>query len=209
MTRRSSTPITERGCDVACCCYYDHSHPGQLLKQQGSTSSSFPLGHVHIIELHQYSNRPADLPTIDLKNRSLKRRLRRLSQGRCLELQSRHRVSLSIRISIETAHHDRGAGSLEAYRGHGLLAKVCFDTTNRLPFPNLSLRCSIKNRDVVFVLLSAFSRGRLELARQNLLLSRIRASGENKKDFLPSPPATPPDFRQALRRRQTDTFGAI
>ena len=31
-TRRSSTPITERGCDIACCCYY-YNHPSNRLKQ--------------------------------------------------------------------------------------------------------------------------------------------------------------------------------
>jgi hypothetical protein len=115
-----------------------------------------------------------------------------------------------IRVSIETAHHDRGAGSLEAYRGHGLLAKVSFDTTNRLPFPTLSLSCSIDNRDVVFVLLSAFSRGLLELARQNLLHLRIRAPGE--KDLLLQPHRPTSDRRlgaEADKRLAPSTYSSL
>jgi hypothetical protein len=206
MTRRSGTPITERGCDVACCFYYYHSHPGPTLE---TTRIDFLLlspatcAHNRATSVFKSSRGPSNyrLKKQESQTTTSKAKSRTMSGAAIAS------PSIIVRISIKTAHHDRGAGSLEAYRGHGLLAEVCFDTTDRSPFPNLSLRCSIKNRDVVFVLLSAFSRGRLELARENLLLSRIRASGE--KDHLPSPPATLPDFRQTLRRRQTDTFGAI
>jgi hypothetical protein len=109
-----------------------------------------------------------------------------------------------IRVSIETAHHDRGAGSLEAYRGHGLLAKVSFDTTNRLPFPTLSLSCSIDNRDVVFVLLSAFSWP----FRVGETKPSAPSDSSSRREG-PSPPATPPDFRQTLRGGGRQTFGAI
>jgi hypothetical protein len=89
------------------------------------------------------------------------------------------------------------------YRGHGRLAKVSFDTTNRLPFPTLSLGCSELRIEMSFCS-QPFRVAFLKLARQNLLHRRIRASGEKALLLQPHHPTS-----DGASAQVGQTFGVI
>jgi hypothetical protein len=82
---------------------------------------------------------------------------------------------------------NRNSARLEARQGHGLLGKSLFRNHQSLTLPDVKFALlNPLHRDVV--LLSAFSRGLLKLARQNLLRCRIRVFGIlGKKDLLLQP----------------------